>query len=349
MSPAGNRRRRRKRRIVGALGASALSALVILGTVINYWPGGAVLTPTGTLSVIRIDLLASRDADQTDPYGLPDNKPPASVQSWTQTGGDRCYPTSATTAACFEDSEPSYTVDATGVGWVVEPSATSRIQYSTDVDCTNWTCGGTADATPAQADPAGGSGASLIDVSDGSNYLYESAGGYTNNATLYLRFWLKCSAGDLKVRNLPGASKGDWRIDCATASGGAWVLIRSASQTGVTEVNPWVASATGGAGPVIGKQTAGTLIAHIWAFTIVEEAGVGLAVIPTAAAAVATGDIEWAIDNTSGSYYQAGDTVTQTITQYSGTCWVVSGSDLLLTGAAGSECAGIWYALQVGK
>lgn len=333
-----------KRRAVAAAGVVGVVVAAIWGVVGSYV--NVVPIPEG---LIRIDLLASRDLDTSTPCDLPaggagDNKPPVTDQSWTRTGGTSCYPISATAAKCFDATEIPYTVDATGLGWVVEPDSTNRIVYSTAVSCTNWTCRGTATATAGQASPDGGSTASLLSIGvTGNDVTQTTATAYGASAPVNVRVWAKCSSGTVTLYNVSG-SPGEWTIACATI-GGAWALLTS-SHAAVTVVAPWAATAGGTVLPRY-KAASGTVSMYVWATTIVEESGAGLSVIPTGAAAVSTGDAAWAIDNTSGLYYKAGDTVTQTMSQISGTCWVVSGTDLLLTGAAGSECSGVWYGLQV--
>jgi hypothetical protein len=67
-----------------------------------------------------------------------------------------------------------------------------------------------------------------------------------------------------------------------------------------------------------------------------------------------TGWVEW--DDVTvyeqesyGTYYRTGDTVTESSTIFDGTCWdpLTSTGDLLLSGLEGTQCAGIWYALDV--
>ena len=168
---------------------------------------------------------------------------------------------------------------------------------------------------------------------------------FSKGVALYPRLWLKCSSGTLRIQNT--LNTGTWNIDCAAASGGAWTFINSGSQTGVTEAAPWVSRASDGAARWFFWTGGGSVAAYVWAPTVTEDRGSNLSVIPTAASVVSTGSPSWAIDNSSGNYYQAGDTVTQTLTEISGTCWVVDATQLRMTGATGSPCAGVWYALQV--
>ena len=87
--------------------------------------------------------------------------------------------------------------------------------------------------------------------------------------------------------------------------------------------------------------------ASIWLPTVTETAGSQTMVIPTMASGSSSGTVAWAIDNSSGDYYKANDTVTQTITQHSGTCWEVDGTVLRLSGPTGSPCTGVWYGLEI--
>jgi len=303
----------------------------------NHWPGG--------FARLRVDesalTLAEHSAicggySQEPAGGSGDNRPAQSDNTWTQTGGAACYPVSATEAICQGGGEPKYTVDATGLGWVVEPDAVNRILYSTAPDCTNWTC---ATSTIAAAiAPDGSKTAGAITHSGGT---VDAAGtGYTGSATVYPRVWANCSSGTLTIAHQGGV--GSWTVDCTTV-GGVWALL-TPTHAAVTVGAAWTATAGG----AVTMRFSGA-DASVWAPTVTEEPGTGLAVIPTGASAVSTGDIAWVIDNTSGNYYKAGDTVTQLITEISGTCWVVSGTDLLLTGSPGSECAGVWYGLEVGR
>jgi hypothetical protein len=491
LSPRAGDRRRITGRQIGAAAAGAAMIAIAIGVLSTI--GGRTDIPTPPTTITRIDLLATRDLDTSTPCGLPaggvsDKQPSIADQTWTRTGGSSCYPISATAAQCFTSAEVPYTVDATGLGWVVEPDATNRVAYSTAIDCTNWTCAGgaTVDATRVAA-PDGTLTASAWSAPSGGT-AYCVAGGYANDAPLDLRAWVKCSAGTLRMSNPYGAGLGDWRVNCAAISAGSWVLINR-NTPGLTKTAAWAATAAGAA--CTGFNALGTAVsAHVWAPTLTEEPGTGLAVIPTAASAVSTGDQSWAISNglrntgaqlvadgdmeavgvgdwtavnnaaltkdatnfhggaqslkvayidtnypkaqqailtigkmyqaigwmrgdggtgipkvtigsgvgrtevggtnsvlwqafditgvavdanlwlidnalgaswvefddvtvyeqeSYGKYYRPGDTVTQLLDTISGTCWVplTATGDLLLTGAPGSECAGLWRALQV--
>lgn len=348
MSPRRGDRRKLSGRQIGGAAVGAAIMLISIGALISNIGGNADIpsVPVGD-TVHGIDLLASRDLNVNGDIpagGVDDNMPLVADQTWTRTGGESCYPIGSADASCFAASEMPYTVDATGTGWVTDPDARNGVLNSTNVSCSTWTCVGGATATYGKTAPDGSATATELSISSTGMQVQGTASGYSNNTTVYPRMWVKCTAGT--IRWIRGAGTGDWRIVCATASAGAWVLINSGTQTGVSEPTAWTTSATGTIPPLI-KSLSGAMTVQIWGVTITEEPGTRLAIIKTAGSAVLTGDPAWVIDNSSGKYYKAGDTVTQTISQITGTCWVVSGTDLLLSGAAGSECSGIWYGLNV--
>jgi hypothetical protein len=265
--------------------------------------------------------------------------------TWTQSGGARCYPSSATTATCHPGGAPAARWTATGFEWATDAQgAVNRITYSTAIDCTNWTCRGTGDATTTgQVAPDGSATATTVTVGTFGNDVFTQAGGYSNSVALYPAIWIKCATGTLRFQNASSGTLGRWDVDC-TALGGEWTLIDSALHPAVTEDTAWVSSAGGQAG-ILFLVTSGTVTATIWAPTLTEEP-TAAAVIPTAAAAVDTGVIAWTIDNSTGSYWRAGASVLQTLDTVDGTCFV-TGSTLRLSGAGGSECVGGWGALKV--
>ena len=255
-----------------------------------------------------------------------------------------CYPTGDSSAICQPGGVPHYTVDATGLAWVTEPDATNRIPYSTAIDCTNWTCTGTADASTTVVAPDGSYTATELTLGDwGVNDITQAASGYSNSTTVYPRVWLKCSAGTIRY-STPGGT-GRWTIDCSCIRG-AWDLIASASHSCVTEVAAWQTSAGGASGLQMAANT-GSVTASIWAPTLTEEAGSGLAVIPTGASAVSTGDPVWLIDNDPDVYWRSGDTIVSSITEISGTCLTTSATQIYMSGAVGSECSGLWRSLEI--
>ena len=255
--------------------------------------------------------------------------------SWTQTGGARCYATSATTAVCLPGGAAGYAWDATvGMGWAQEPGRTNRILYSSAPVCgTGWTCGGGATIAAAIA-PDGSKSAGAITLGGGT---VDVAGtGYTALATVHPRLWAKCTGGALTIAHQGGV--GSWTVDCTHASlSGAWALLH-ATHPAVTHV-AWTATAGG-----VATMRFSGLDATVWLPTLTEEAG--LSVIPTYGTAVATGDAAFAIDNSPARWWQAGDTVTQTLTTSAGTC-LVTGDPLRLSGAVGSECVGVWGGLEI--
>jgi hypothetical protein len=347
MSPTGNRR---------YLGRTGIVILVwtigAAGGVAVFGGRGSENPPVPPKKQMPVDLLATRDLDTSTPCGLPaggtdDARPLIADQIWTRTGGKSCYQISATAAQCFDATEVPYTVDATGLGWVVEPDAINRIKYSTAIDCTNWSCSGTSTATPLQTAPDGSATATLLTMPNGTIINSSTTANYTDGATLHPRVWVKCSSGTLSLLNsLPG--NGWWSINCTTIAG-AWTLINASSQAAVTETNPWVGR-TGGVDSWQFYVNAGAVTATVWAPTLTEEPGTGLVVIPTAASAVSTGDPSWLINNADHRYYRPGDTITASLTQISGLCLrstTTDATDVYMTGLPGAECAGIWYSLQV--
>jgi hypothetical protein len=283
------------------------------------------------------------DVWQAPAGGVDDDKPLAADATWIQTGGPKCYPSSPSTAICVPGGLQPYTVDATGYGWPVEPDATNRVLYNTAIDCTNWTCSGTAAATPLEVAPDGSATATLLDLANGDVVASPTTTGYADGETLYPRVWVKCSAGSLWLLN-SASSAGAWAVDCSQI-GGVWAGIYSASQAAVTELNPWVArTAAADSWRFYGN---GAVAVTVWMPTLTEEPGIRVAAIPTGNSAVSTGDPAWTIDNTGGKYWLAGDTVLQSLTQISGTCWLADATTIRLSGPAGSECTGIWYGVQV--
>lgn len=286
------------------------------------------------------------DLWQAPAGGIDDNKPLSTDATWIQTGGPKCYPSGASTAVCAPGGLEPYVVDATGLAWQTEPDAVNRILYNTYIDCTNWVCRGTAAATPMEVAPDGSATASEISVGTlgGPDDLYQWVSGYTADASLIMRMWTKCDSGTLVVRSHANANLGNWNVDCSCVAG-AWTLLTS-SHNCVTETYPWKVNVAGQAGPKL-HASSGTVTATIWGPTLTEEAGSGVMVIPTLASASSTGDPAWVITNTGGKYWQSGDTVLQSLTQISGTCWTADATEIRLSGASGSECTGAWYGIQV--
>jgi hypothetical protein len=327
---------------LGSIAGTNSMAIGGQGATANYYNGGVART---RISYAAVTLAQHRALCGS--WGLPvkSSHRAANDMSWTQSGGARCYPSSATTATCYPGGAPAARWAATGFEWATDAQgAVNRIPYSTAIDCTNWTCNGTADATTTgQVAPDGSATATEITVGTWSaNALIQLGTGYGASVTLYPAFWVKCSTGTLRVVQGNGAIYGDWRVNCAAVAG-QWMLIAS-GHSAVTEITAWVAT-SGGGGGIAFASLSGTVTATIWAPTITEESTTG-AVIPTAAAAVDTGVIAWTIDNSTGSYWRAGASVLQTLDTVDGTCFV-TGSTLRLSGAGGSECVGGWGALKV--
>jgi len=346
--------KRNRKAALLAIGGIGGAAIVITAVAGQDNPSKSQPTPVET--VVRVDLLSSRDLDTTAPFGLPaggvdNNKPTIADQTWTRSGGQLCYPTdqSHTAARCFATTEVSYSTDATGLHWLIEPDVYNGVPQSTAINATNWTVRGTGAATALQPDPSGGTGASTVAVSTYGNDVFKSAAGFGPSATIYPRVWIKCSSGTFTLQNSAGAGIGQWNIDCATASGGSWMLIRSATQTGVTEVSAWVSTA-GGVANFHMYGAGGSVTATVWAPTLAKTEGHGLAVVPTAASAVTVTAPSWTIDNTDGKYYRTGDDVVITTARVGSTkCWWVNNGSLRLSGASGNPCTGKIYAIQVSR
>lgn len=269
--------------------------------------------------------------------GATDTQPLLADISWTQTGNARCYPTGATSAVCSPGGASPYVVDATGIGWAVDLTAVNRLTYTspTEITCSSWTCStATIDATLA---PDGGKGAAAITM--GGGYIEHAATGYTVATTLHGNVWAKCSAGTLTIAHQGGT--GSWTVNCTTV-GGAWTLLRP-EHAAVTVGAAFQSDGSGG----LTLRFSGTN-AEIWIPTWTEQHSANGMVIPVNGTTItSTGDPVWAIDNSGGGYYVTGDTVTQTLTEHTGTCFAVGGSDVWMTGA--STCSAAWYALQVSR
>lgn len=280
------------------------------------------------------------------PAGGPaNNKPLASDDTWTQTAGAGCYPTGSTSAVCVPGGLVPYTVDATGMGWPVQQALTNELLYSTAVDCTNWTCIGSASATPGAIAPDGSSTASLLAVAVGANHVEQDIlGAFTADASpLYLGMWFRCLTGTIHPHGSDDGTRGDWDIDCSCV-GGQWTYL-DADHPCITVNVPFNADSSGNSG--LHFDGGGLVSGTLWAPTLTEQRPWSDVVIPTAASAVSLGSPIWAIANSTGAYYRAGDTVLQSLSEYSGTCFAVPGSDILLSGSP--TCSGTWYGLQVRK
>ena len=260
-------------------------------------------------------------------------------RGYTRTG-TVCYTRDATRTRCFAADVLPYTTDVTDVGWPVELTQNNRFPVNVSGACSGvpWVCS-TATMNSTTADPAGGTTASAITMGGGSTTA--TAFGYGNSASLDLRMWVKCSSGTLDASNvLVAGGIGHWTVNCTTV-GGNWALLHATHAAG-TEGEPWLSDGSGG---VIMRLSGAD--AFIWHITATEKVSWQNSTIPTTDATGTTvGTAAWAIDNATGSYWAAsGVTKTETLSEYSGTCWNYSAPTISLTGSAG--CEGTWYALTL--
>lgn len=237
-------------------------------------------------------------------FNVAASKVAAADLTWTQTGAGRCLMQSATTALCIPGGFPShaYSAGLSGLIWAPEPDRTNRVLYSTAIDCTNWTCRGTASVTTGKVAPDGSATATEVVVNLIANDVRTAASssGYSNSVPLFNQLWVKCSSGTFRIANYLGGTEGDWSINCATI-GGVWAQLTT-NHPAVTEVQTWDSNASGQAGYSF-SSLGGSVTAEVWAPTLVEEAA-GLSTIPTATSAQATGSIVWEVDNSPATYYQ---------------------------------------------
>jgi hypothetical protein len=326
--------------------ASAANALRIHG-----WADAATWSSYSGVIRARIDANVAVSLAQhramCGSWGLPvsSSHRTAPDHTWTQSGGARCYPSSATTAACYPGGAPAARWTATGWEWAADAQgSTNRLLWSTAMDCTNWGCVGVASGTPGQVAPDGSPTASTIVVAGGANHFEQDiASGYTPDASpLHLTMWAKCSTGVFHPHGSNDGTRGDWDVSCSCI-GGVWRHL-DAKDACVTVNVPFNAGPSGEAGLHF-DGTLFPLSADIWAPTLTEEFTTG-AVIPTGAAAVSTGTIAWSIDNSSSRYWTATSTVTQSVSTVDGTC-IVPGSTFWLGGATSSECVGGVDSVQV--
>lgn len=263
------------------------------------WSGSTLLVgynSSSTIARLRMDLEALTlaqhqalcgDLWQAPAGGVNDRKPQAVHDTWTQTGGARCYPSDypPTRAVCVPGGLPPYVHDASGLGVPVDgKDQTNRVLYSTGIDCTTWTCATSTIAAAVAPDGSNTAG----DITHGGGTVDATATGYANSTALTMRFWANCSSGTFDATHVGGA--GHWTVACATV-GGAWTLLTS-THAAVTEVQAWQSDGSGN----VRLRFSGA-DAKVWAPTLTEEAGTGYSVIPTGASAVSTGDISWSIAN----------------------------------------------------
>jgi hypothetical protein len=235
------------------------------------------------------------DLWQAPAGGLNDTKPLSADDTWTQTAGVGCWPTSSTTAVCVPGGLQPYTVDATGIGWPVQQAIVNPVLYSTAMDCTNWTCSGAASATYGKIAPDGSATASEITVAVGANHFEQDiVAGYTANASpLYLGMWLDCSSGLIHPHGSNDGTRGDWDISCGCI-GGQWTYVDRDHPCVVVQT-PFNADGSGNSGLHID----GTVVvdATVWAPTLTEQHPWSRVVIPTGASGSTLGDPIWAIAN----------------------------------------------------
>ncbi len=313
----------KKRNIVAS---AAVATAIVATAVVGYLVSGR----SGS-----VHLNTSMDASSN-------NQPPVDWRKGYSRTGTICYAQSATASTCFAANVLPYTVDATDTGWPVEPQQVNRMPTNVSGACGGapWVCS-TATMDSTSTDPAGGTTASTITMGGGS--LDATAFGYTNNASLDLRMWVKCSSGTLDASHvLPAGSVGSWQINCSTV-GGSWALLTS-THAAVTESEAWKANSTG----YVRMRLSGAN-ATIWHATATEALGYPrstrlLGTVPTTDATGTTvGSSSWTVNNATGAYWAAaGVTKVETQTAHNGTCWSYSGTTITLSG-----CHGIWYALTL--
>jgi len=224
----------------------------------------------------------------------------AADSAWTQTGGARCFPSSANTALCTPGGKASPEwFSGVGQTWGITANRTNRVTRSTSIcAAAGWTLVGTATGTcNASVSPAGAKTGSDITVGTiATNVARITVTGFVNDAVLYPGGWVKCSSGTLRFYG--GAGRGEWTIDCATVAN-RWIQM-TPTHPAVTVVTAWTANATGGLTVYFGAP-AGTVSVSLWGITLTEVDGDS--VIPTRTAAVSTGTVAWTIDNNPAVYY----------------------------------------------
>jgi hypothetical protein len=231
----------------------------------------------------------------------------AADSAWTQTGGARCFPSSATTALCTPGGKAAPTWDSAlsrgGMAWGLGINRTQLQIWNSHVCVTTgfWTLRGTATAVCASdISPSGAKTASVLTVgATGVNDVLKSASGFTAGDVLKPAIWVKCSSGTLNFWNFYSpATQGKWSVNCSTV-GGSWALIKS-GHPALTETVTWTLSGTS-AGLNI-HAASGTVTASVWLPSL--TAAAGDSVIVTRGAAVSTGTIAWTIDNDPAVYYK---------------------------------------------
>jgi hypothetical protein len=257
----------------------------------------------GGVSRVRVDSSAIALADHRDLCG---NYAEPPIGIYTSTGNSRCYPFGDNAAFCSPPRRIAHVYDGTNLGWGSEYGNTNRILYAADgqLDCTNWTCMGSASVTVDKVDPMGSNGASELTVGAGpTNHIYSNTPTYAASAPLFPRVWVKCSSGSLSFHNHHNQLLGDWTIDCSQV-GGVWRLAHDYNQPFITQLYPWQSDGSGLAN--IGfTATTGTVTAQVWVPTLTESVSTSLAVVQTLGSQVFLGNPTWDATN-SGSVWKTG-------------------------------------------
>ena len=266
--------------------------------------------------------------------------PPLDWRSGYTRTGTICYSQDATgtTSLCFAANVLPYTTDATDTGWPIEPAQNNRFPTNQGAACGGapWVCS-TATMDSTSAAPDGGSDASTVTFGGGT--IDATAFGYSASTALDFRFWAKCpGGGTLDATHVGGT--GHWTVD-ATAMGTGWRLLYPA-RAEVTENAAMTSDASG----YLHLRLSG-VDCTFWGFTATEQASVHHSTIPTSdATGSSVGAPVWSVDNSSGAYWAAsGCNKTETLSEYSGTCWSYTEPTILLSGS--STCTATWYALTL--
>ena len=264
--------------------------------------------------------------------------PPYDWRSGYTRTGTICYSqdATATTSKCFAANVLPYTTDATDVGWPVELTQVNKMPYNVSASCdgTPFVCTtATMDSTTVAPDGT----ATASTVTFGGGTIDATGTGYTALTALDFRIWAKCAGGGTLDASHVGGT-GHWTVD-ATAMGTGWRLLYPA-RAEVTEAAAMTSDASGN----LSIRLAG-VDCSFWHMTATEKVSWQHSTIPTTGAAAATvGTAVWSINNDLGAYWaSSGVTKTETLSEYSGTCWNYSGTTIKLTGSAG--CEATWYAL----
>lgn len=148
-------------------------------------------------------------------------------------------------------------------GYLAEQASTNRMLQSRSHGTAPWTAEGTATVatnTAETLDPWGEQRASKITGlgAVGSDRLFQSVTGFSNNAALATGIWVKPvsgSTGSLKIISHNDAANGEWTVDLSAISG--WTRLTQ-NNPAVTVVTPFISSAGGECG-VLFYQGSGTV------------------------------------------------------------------------------------------